>query len=302
MIEHLTDWALLLGRWVHITTAVCWIGTSIFFMWMDRSFEKNHSNDREGHVGDLWMVHGGGFYKVEKMLMGPTKVPEVLHWFKWEAYWTWMSGMFLLIMMFYIDGGTHLVDEDLLDISGLQAMGIGLGSIFGSWIFYDQLWESKLAKKAGLAHTITILYAAGMIYVLCHTILHRIAFIHIAAVLGTWMVGNVLLRIIPRMKKMVEYSKNGQPINPDWAINAKNRSTHNTYFTLPIIFIMFTNHFPNIYAHDYNWILLIMMTAAGAAIRHYFVIRVKQKTKAQVFAAIGVLLVLATIAISYLEA
>lgn len=301
MLDHLIDWSLLLGRWIHITTAVCWIGTSIFFMWMDRSFVKNPTNDREGHVGDLWMVHGGGFYKVEKMLMGPTKVPELLHWFKWEAYWTWMSGMFLLLMMFYIDGGEQLVDADLFDISGYQAMAIGLTSIFGSWFFYDQLWESALAKKAKVAHTITILYAGGMIYFLCNTILHRVAYIHVASMLGTWMVGNVLLRIIPRMKKMVELSKEGKEINPDWAINAKNRSTHNTYFTLPIIFIMFSNHFPNIYAHDYNWLLLILMTMAGASIRHYFVIRLSDSFKAKLFALAAILLVITTIIVAYFE-
>lgn len=301
MLEHLIDWSLLLGRWIHITTAVCWIGTSIFFMWMDRSFVKNAESNRDGHVGELWMVHGGGFYKVEKMLMGPTKVPQVLHWFKWEAYWTWISGMFLLIMMFYIDGGDQLSNSDFWEISGTQAIFWGLGSIAVSWIVYDQLWESPLAKKAGVTHTITILYAGGMMYLLCQTMFHRIAFIHIAAILGTWMVGNVLLRIIPRMQQMVEMSKKGEPVNPEWAINAKNRSTHNTYFTLPIIFIMFTNHFPNIYAHDYNWVLLLLMTGGGAAIRHYFVIREKDAGRSKLFALIGILLVIGTIALSYYE-
>lgn len=299
MYEHLIDWSLLLARWIHITTAICWIGTSIFFMWLDRSFVKNPNNDREGHVGDLWMVHGGGFYKVEKMLMGPTKVPSILHWFKWEAYWTWMSGMFLLLMMFYVEGGTLLVDEDVLKISGGQAIMIGMASIFGSWFFYDFLWESALAKKARVAHVITIVYAAGMTYLLCHSILHRIAYIHVAAMLGTWMAGNVLMRIIPRMKQMVENSKSGQPINPEWAINAKNRSTHNTYFTLPVIFIMFSNHFPNIYAHDLNWLLLILISTAGAAIRHYFVIRLLAPTKAKAFGAVGILFIIASIGLSY---
>lgn len=298
MSENLYDWSLLLGRWIHITTAVCWIGTSIFFMWMDRSFVRNPESDREGHVGDLWMVHGGGFYKVEKMLMGPTKVPDLLHWFKWEAYWTWISGMFLLLMMFYIDGGELLVDADLADISGTTGILIGLGSVFGSWLVYDLLWESPLAKKARVAHALTILYAGGMIYFLCNTLQSRVAYIHVAGMLGTWMAGNVLMRIIPRMKQMVENSKKGEAINPEWGINAKNRSTHNTYFTLPIIFIMFSNHFPDVYGHQYNWIMLMLITLAGASIRHYFVIRLSDQTKARIFAALGIVSILVTIYLS----
>lgn len=292
MNQDIFDWILLLVRWLHITVAVTWIGTSIFFMWLDRSFEVNPHSKKEGHVGELWMVHGGGFYHVEKLLMGPTKVPERLHWFKWESYWTWMSGFLLTALVFYTGDGIFLMDSMVSQITFGQAVGIGLFSIFGSWFFYDLLWESKLVKNYPLAgHALTILWAIGMIYFLTHTLSGRAAYLHVGAMFGTWMTANVFMRIIPRQIKMVEASKNGLPVNQEWGKNAKNRSTHNTYFTLPVIFIMLSNHFPNTYGHEYNWQILIFICAAGAAIREYFVVRMSKPKRALAFAAIGISLI-----------
>jgi uncharacterized membrane protein len=238
LMNEIYDWALMLVRWTHITVGITWIGTSIFFMWLDRSFIKSQSPaNPESHVGELWMVHGGGFYKVEKMLMGPTKVPEILHWFKWESYWTWISGVILLVMVFYTDGAGLLIDEYVKEISFIQAVGIGLFSIVGSWFFYDTLWERKLTRENPLVgHIFTMIWFVGMSYFLCSVFGGRGAYVHVGAMLGTWMAGNVFLRIIPRQLKMVEASKVGEPVNQDWGKNAKSRSTHNTYFTLPIIF------------------------------------------------------------------
>lgn len=293
MSQELYDWLLLIGRWVHITTAVTWVGTSIFFMWLDRSFVVNPDAKAEGHVGELWMVHGGGFYKVEKLLMGPTKVPEVLHWFKWESYWTWMSGFFLVCLIFYTGGGTFLLDSSVSNISFLEGLVIGLFSIFGSWIFYDRLWEGDTTKNNPIiGHILTLAWFGGMTYFLCHTLSGRAAYIHIGGMLGTWMTANVFMRIIPRQVKMVEASRRGEPVNQEWGKNAKNRSTHNTYFTLPVIFIMISNHFPSTYGHDYNWLVLILLSAAGAAIREFFVVREKQPKRAKKMAIIGVLLIL----------
>ena len=294
MNQDIFEWLLLIGRWVHITVGVTWIGTSIFFMWLDRSFVKNEQSQNPGHVGEVWMVHGGGFYHVEKLLMGPTPVPKDLHWFKWESYWTWMSGIFLLAMIFYAGSGTFLLDSSVSHITYAQAVGLSLASVVGSWLFYDTLWESSLTKKnPALGHALTLLWFGGMVYVLCHTLSGRAAYIHIGGMIGTWMTANVFLRIIPRQVKMVEAAKRGEPVNQEWGKNAKNRSTHNTYFTLPVIFIMLSNHFPNTYGNVYNWQILIAISAAGAAIREYFVSRLSKPSRSKAFGAIGALIILA---------
>lgn len=289
MNQDVFDWILLLVRWLHITVAVTWIGTSIFFMWLDRSFEPNPESKRPGHVGEVWMVHGGGFYHVEKLLMGPTKVPDRLHWFKWESYWTWMSGFSLTALVFYTGDGTFLLDDMVSSITYWQAVGIGLFSIFGSWFFYDQVWESQIVKtKPVVGHVLTLAWFAGMVYFLCHTLSGRAAYLHTGAMLGTWMTANVFMRIIPRQLLMVEASKRGEAVNQEWGKNAKNRSTHNTYFTLPVIFIMLSNHFPNTYGHDYNWLILLLISAGGAAIREYFVVRIKNPRRSMEMALVGI--------------
>lgn len=286
MNQEIFEWLLLLGRWLHITTAITWIGTSIFFMWLDRTFEN----------GELWMVHGGGFYQVQKHQMGPTQVPEILHWFKWESYWTWMSGIFLLVAIFYAGNGTFLLDSSVSNISFAQALAISLGSVVVSWLFYDFLWESKLTKTQPLiGHALTLLWLGAMSYFLCHTLSGRAAYIHIGGMLGTWMTANVFLRIIPRQVKMVEASKKGEAVNQEWGKNAKNRSTHNTYFTLPVIFIMLSNHFPNTYGSRYNWLILLVVSAAGAAIREFFVSRLKNPGRSKAFGAIGVALLVGVV-------
>ncbi len=291
MNQDFFEWILLLGRWLHITVGITWIGTSIFFMWLDRTFQKNieMANKNEGHVGEVWMVHGGGFYHVEKLLMGPTKVPKDLHWFKWEAYWTWLSGLFLMITVFYVGDGTYLLDSDVSKITYFQAVCLGIFSMIGSWLFYDFLWERKITKDTPVVgHILTLAWFIGMTYLLCHTLSGRAAYMHIGAMIGTWMTANVFMRIIPRQLKMVEASKNGTPVNQDWAKNAKNRSTHNTYFTLPVILIMISNHFPMTYGSDYNWLILIGLSAAGACIREYFVKRITSPARSKIFGAIGI--------------
>ena len=299
MNQDIFDWILLLVRWLHITVAVTWIGTSIFFMWLDRSFEFNKNSTRPGHVGDLWMLHGGGFYHVEKLLMGPTKVPEHLHWFKWESYWTWMSGIMLVALVYYTGEGTMLMDSSVSNITYYQALGISLFSLFGSWFFYDFVWERDFTKtKPIIGHILTLLWLVGMSYFLCHTLSGRAAYIHIGGMMGTWMTANVFMRIIPRQLKMVEASKAGITVNQDWGKNAKNRSTHNTYLTLPVIFVMLSNHFPQTYGHEYNWLILLVISAGGAAIREYFVVRLKNPKRSITAAIIGIALIVGVIIFS----
>ncbi len=299
MNQEIFDWILLLTRWLHITVAVTWIGTSIFFMWLDRTFEVNEKSTQPGHVGEVWMVHGGGFYHVEKLLMGPTKVPERLHWFKWESYWTWISGMLLIALHFYSGDGTFLLDSSVSNMTYIQAVSLSLFSIFGSWFFYDFIWERGFNKNSPVfGHILTLSWLTGMAYLLCHTMSGRAAYIHIGGMLGTWMTANVFMRIIPRQIMMVEASRNGVPVNQDWGKNAKNRSTHNTYFTLPVIFIMLSNHFPQTYGHDYNWVILLLISAGGAAIREYFVVRLKNPKRSIVFGIIGITLIMGVILFS----
>lgn len=292
MNQDILEWMLMLLRWLHITVAVTWIGTSIFFMWLDRTFQRNADSKNPGHVGDLWMVHGGGFYHVEKLEMGPTKVPAHLHWFKWESYWTWMSGMALITLIFYIGDGTFLLDSSISNISYAQAVSLSLFSIFGSWFFYDFVWERNFTKyRPVIGHILTIIWFVAMTYLLCHSISGRAAYIHIGGMLGTWMTANVFMRIIPRQVKMVEATAKGETVNKDWSKNAKNRSTHNTYFTLPVIFIMLSNHFPGTYGHDQSWLILLGLSAAGAAIRECFVVRVQKPKRSLIFALIGIILI-----------
>jgi uncharacterized membrane protein/plastocyanin len=299
MNQDIFDWILLLVRWLHITVAVTWIGTSIFFMWLDRSFEFNKNSTQPGHVGDLWMLHGGGFYHVEKLLMGPTKVPEHLHWFKWESYWTWMSGAILVALTYYSGEGTMLMDSSVSNITYYQALAISLFSLIGSWFFYDFVWEREFTKmKPIIGHLLTLAWLVGMSYFLCHTLSGRAAYIHIGGMMGTWMTANVFMRIIPRQLKMVEASRKGEAVNQDWGKNAKNRSTHNTYLTLPVIFVMVSNHFPQTYGHEYNWLILLVISLGGAAIREYFVVRLKNPKRSMTAAIIGIALIVGVIIFS----
>ena len=299
MNQDIFDWILLLVRWLHITVAVTWIGTSIFFMWLDRSFEFNKNSTQPGHVGDLWMLHGGGFYHVEKLLMGPTKVPEHLHWFKWESYWTWMSGAILVALTYYSGEGTMLMDSSVSNITYYQALAISLFSLIGSWFFYDFVWEREFTKtKPIIGHLLTLAWLVGMSYFLCHTLSGRAAYIHIGGMMGTWMTANVFMRIIPRQLKMVEAARKGEAVNQDWGKNAKNRSTHNTYLTLPVIFVMLSNHFPQTYGHEYNWLILLVISLGGAAIREYFVVRLKNPKRSMTAAIIGIALIVGVIIFS----
>lgn len=236
---------------------------------------------------------------MEKLLMGPTKVPDRLHWFKWESYWTWMSGMALVALIFYSGEGTFLLDSMVSSITYWQGVGISLFALFGSWFFYDFVWERNFTKTTPWSgHLLTLLWFGGMTYFLCHTLSGRAAYIHVGGMLGTWMTANVFMRIIPRQLKMVEASRKGEPVNQEWGKNAKNRSTHNTYFTLPVIFIMLSNHFPNTYGHDLNWLILLLISAGGALIREYFVVRISRPRRSMSAAVVGIALISAVIVFS----
>jgi len=277
MEGYIVDWINLLVRWLHVITGVAWIGASFYFIWLDGHLEspQDPADDEKGVGGEVWSVHGGGFYHAQKYKVSPAKIPERLHWFKWEAYTTWMSGIFLTALVYWYGAEVYLIDPAVADVSAPKAVSIAIAFIVGGWLVYDLLCKSPLARDsrvfAGVLFALTGLLAWG----LCQVFSGRGAYIHFGAVLGTIMVANVFFVIIPGQKKMVAAAAIGEAPDPGPGIRAKQRSVHNTYFTLPVLFVMTSNHYAMAYGHAYNWLILIGISLAGALIRIYFVARHK---------------------------
>jgi uncharacterized membrane protein/plastocyanin len=268
----LLEWIGLVFRWLHVITGICWIGNSFYFMWLDSHLSKP-KNKKDNVEGELWMTHSGGFYQVEKRRLNPGEVPKQLYWFKWESYMTWISGFFLMTAVYYMGGGIYLIDPSISDISVKAAITVCVSTLFASWILYDLLCNSPLSKNPKLLAFIGYLYLVAVAYFLTHTISGRAAFLHVGAVMGTIMSGNVLMRIIPAQRKMVAATQDGKKHNVALGKRAKIRSTHNNYMTLPVIFIMLSNHFPSTYGHSMNWLVLAGMILVGANVRHFFNVR-----------------------------
>lgn len=269
MNSNLHEWLNLLIRWGHFLAGIMWIGTSLYFVWMDSSF-KPLAEPKKGVDGEVWMVHGGNFYHVEKRRFGPGEMPSLLHWFKWEATLTWLTGFMLLIVVYYMTSGAYLVDAQVKNLSPGLASLIGLGVIFGGWIFYDLLLRSPLAKSKWV-NVVGLFLTAAIIYFLTHTFSGRGAFIHLGAMFGTMMVLNVWVHILPNQQAIIEASNAGNEPNYDLGKIAKTRSMHNSYMTLPVLFIMISNHFPSTFAHSNNWLVLILIVLMGALVRHVMI-------------------------------
>jgi uncharacterized membrane protein len=235
------DWLNLGLRWLHVVVAVAWIGASFYFNWLLNRLTAPAEPD-EYVQGELWALHAGGFFRIQKRTMPAGQLPEPLHWFKWEAYATWISGFLLLSLMYYVGAETYLIDNRVSTLSSVQATSIGMGVIFGSWFFYDLLCRSPLAKNAPLLGIILLCFVAILAYGLTQTFSARGAYIHVGAVMGTIMAGNVFRVIIPAQKALVSAVETGGQPDPAWAAKAKLVSTHNTYLTLPVIFTMMSNH------------------------------------------------------------
>ena len=266
MIGWLGDWANLLLRWAHFIAGIAWIGSSFYFIWLDRALSKPE-RPRPGVEGDLWMVHSGGFYQVEKRRPGPGEVPPVLHWFKWEAMLTWMTGIALLILVFYLTGA-YLLDPNVSRIGRGAATALGIGVIVLGWPLYDGLWRSPLAARPAIASAISVALLAAVTVLMCRLLSGRAAFMHVGALLGTIMVANVWERILPAQQHMLDATRGGRPADFTLGERAKQRSVHNSYMTFPLLFIMLSNHFPATYASSANWLVLLLLCVAGAAVRH----------------------------------
>ncbi len=293
MSGYVLDWANLLVRWFHLTAGIAWIGASFYFVWLDNHLTRpiKPEDAGAGVSGELWSVHGGGFYHNQKYLTGPTNEPltEDLHWFKWEAYTTWLSGMALLAIVYWSDAGTMLVDKDVLAISASAAVAISIATIVVGYLIYDALCRALEARPIVLGVT---LYAAlvAAAYGLFHVFGARAAYIQVGAIVGTIMVANVFFIIIPGQKKTLAQLRAGQTPDPRPGKLGKQRSVHNTYFTLPVLFIMISNHFPMTYGSPYGWLALAVIAAAGVLVRQFFLLSHKARIVPALPAAAAVLL------------
>jgi uncharacterized membrane protein len=300
MEAYVVEWLNILGRWVHFVTGIAWIGSSFYFIWLDNHLEapKNRADDEKGVGGELWSVHGGGFYHSQKYRVAPKVLPEMLHWFKWEAYTTWISGMFLLALVYWYGAEVYLIDSSVADLSQAAAVGIAIGILAGGWILYDLMCRSPLGKNDGVFAVVLFALTAMLAWGLCQLFSGRGAYIHFGAVLGTIMVANVFFVIIPGQRRMVDAFARDQDPDPADGIRAKQRSVHNTYFTLPVLFVMTSNHYALTYGNEYNWLILIGITLAGALIRIYFVARHKGRASPLPAVIAGVIIVAIAAAIA----
>ncbi|WP_044874886.1 urate hydroxylase PuuD [Pseudomonas sp. LFM046] len=267
MEAHLTEWLNLSIRWVHMITGIAWIGASFYFVWLENNL--NRANPRDGLSGDLWAIHGGGIYHLEKYKLAPPKMPENLHWFKWEAYFTWMSGVALLTVVFYLNPTLYLIAPGV-DIAPAAAVAIGIGSLVAGWFIYDFLCDSPLGKTPALLGLVLFVLVVGAAWGFTHVFSGRGSYIHVGALIGTIMVGNVFRIIMPAQRALVKAIEENR--TPDPVLPAKGllRSRHNNYFTLPVLFIMISNHFPSTYGSQYNWLILAGIAVIAVLVRHYF--------------------------------
>jgi uncharacterized membrane protein len=262
----------LVIRWIHLIAGIMWIGNSLLFNWLDRNLVKLEAA-KEGHIGEIWLLHSGAFYQVEKKLLPPNQMPAVVHWFKWQSYTTWMSGIALLVLVYYMGGAGMLVDPAVRDIPHGAAVAIGAGFLAGGFLGYDLIWRSPLRRCEALGNAATVALIGGAIVALHHVFGGRAAYIHTGALLGTIMSGNVFFHIIPSQRELVRATLEGRPQDPAISLHAKQRSIHNNYLTFPVLFIMLSNHFPSTYGSARNWAVLAILMTGGALVRHFLNIR-----------------------------
>ncbi|MBL0089366.1 MAG: urate hydroxylase PuuD [Ideonella sp.] len=279
MEAYLLDWANLLLRWTHVITAIAWVGSSFYFVWLDNHLIRPKSPDllEKGVDGALWAVHGGGFYNPQKYMMAPKKIHTELHWFYWESYSTWLSGFALFTVLYLWNAGTFLVDKSVHAWSPMAAGAAALGFLTVFWLVYDGICRvfgagPEADKKVGVVVFGFIVFAS---WLACQLFAGRAAFLLVGAMMATSMSANVFFWIIPGQRKVIAAMAAGQPTDPVHGKRGKQRSTHNTYFTLPVLFAMLSNHYGQLYGHPHNWVVLVLVMLGGALIRQFFVARHK---------------------------
>ncbi len=280
MLPYALDWLNLLVRWFHFVAGIMWIGASFFFIWLDNHLVKPEktADAANGVSGELWSVHGGGFYHNQKYLTGPKSEPLTLdlHWFKWEAYLTWISGMAMLAIIYWVGASTFLIDPSVMALTPATAITISIASIVLGWFIYDGLcrWLGSNPRLLVVAIAIFLLAADWGLF---HIFGARAAYIHVGAIIGTMMVANVLFVIIPGQRKMLDQIRAGQEPDPRPGQLGKIRSVHNTYLTLPVLFIMISNHYPMTYQNQNGWLVLAAIAVAGVLVRQFFILSDKHK-------------------------
>jgi uncharacterized membrane protein len=265
----LTEWISLGFRWLHVVAAIGWIGSSFYFIHLDLSLKPNSALPKEAH-GEAWQVHGGGFYHMIKYLVAPARMPDELTWFKWEAYTTWLSGFALMVVVYYLDAELFLVDKSILDLTPLQAALFSFGSLALAWLLYEVACRSGLASHELPFAIGGYIFLVALTYAFTHVLSGRGAFNQIGAIIGTIMVANVFLVIIPNQKKVVAALLAGKSPDPALGKAGKERSVHNNYLTLPVVVLMISNHYPLLFATKYNWAIVAIVLALGPIIRHFF--------------------------------
>ena len=300
LLTYALEWVNLLLRWTHVIVAIAWVGASFYFVWLD-----NHLNPptdsklkAQGVSGELWAVHGGGFYNPQKYMGAPPALPKHLHWFYWESYSTWLTGFALFTVMYLFNAGTFLIDKSRYDWPPVAAVHAALGFLVGFWLIYDVLCRTvgRRPNSERLLGALVALVVLGASWLACQLFAGRAAFLLVGAMVATAMSANVFFWIIPGQRKVVAAMRAGEPVDPVHGQRGKQRSVHNTYFTLPVLFAMLSNHYGWAYSHPHNWLVLVLIRLAGALIRQFFVARHKTEmagTRAPwgwVIASVGILL------------
>jgi uncharacterized membrane protein len=265
----LTEWVSAILRWLHVIAGIAWIGSSFYFIHLDLSLRPRPGLP-SGVKGDEWQVHGGGFYHMMKYLVAPAQMPDSLTWFKWEAYTTWLSGFSLLVLVYYLGADIFLIDKSVLDLTAIQAASIAFVSLVVSWLVYEALCRSPLGQHEVAMAVVGYAYLVALTYGFTHVFSGLGAFTQIGALIGTIMVANVFVIIIPYQKKTVEAMLAGKEPDPAWGAIGKQRSVHNNYLTLPVVFLMLSNHYPLLFATRYNWLIVAIVLLIGPVIRHFY--------------------------------
>ena len=271
---HLMEWLNIVVRLMHITFGIAWIGASFYFVFLENALNRT-DNVRDELAGNLWAIHGGGFYYLEKYKVAPATIPKHLHWFKYEAYFTWLSGFSLLFVVYYFNAKAMMIDANVLNIGSAAAIAIGIGSFVVAWFMYSGLCKTPLVKKGAWFALAGFAVATGFAFFYCQVFSARAAYIHFGAMLGTLMAANVFFIIIPAQKAMVKAARLGKPLDPALGKKALVRSLHNNYFTLPVLFVMISNHFPTTFGYQYPWAVLAVISLGTAGVKHYLNLKEK---------------------------